>query len=61
MASRGNRHCASCIGTLSFPIQLEFGLKFCRYPNPLCVDPWSPFDRLRSVRLFSMKLVRSIY
>ena len=22
MASRGNRHCASCVGTLSFPIRL---------------------------------------
>ena len=23
MASRGNQHCASCIGTLSFPIESE--------------------------------------
>ena len=36
MASPGNRHCANCIGALSFPIAAECGSELC--DNVTCMN-----------------------
>ena len=48
MASPGNQHCASCIGTLSFPIPTESA----RHNTVRSLRAWTLLDTLEMVTAF---------